>query len=61
MIQKISVQDEAHNAFVKSHSNGDLGQLTYWGELKKINGWKWVKVNVGEDEKHINRCSVAFI
>jgi len=60
MIQKISVQDEAHNAFVKSHSNGDLGQLTYWGELKKINGWKWVKVNVGEDEKHITGAALLL-
>lgn len=31
------ITNQEHDAFVKSHPNGDLLQLTKWAETKKIN------------------------
>ncbi|MBA8760315.1 peptidoglycan bridge formation glycyltransferase FemA/FemB family protein [Staphylococcus schleiferi subsp. coagulans] len=45
----MNVTDQAHDAFVKSHPNGDLLQLTKWGETKKLTGWYAKRIAVGEN------------
>lgn len=45
----INITDQEHDAFVKNHPNGDLLQLTKWGETKKLTGWYAKRIAVGEN------------
>ncbi|KIX91104.1 aminoacyltransferase [Staphylococcus microti] len=45
----MNITDQAHDAFVKAHPNGDLLQLTQWGETKKLTGWYTKRIAVGEN------------
>lgn len=45
----INITDQEHDAFVKNHPNGDLLQLTKWGETKKLTGWYRKRIAVGEN------------
>ena len=45
----MNITDQAHDAFVKEHPNGDLLQLTQWGETKKLTGWYTKRIAVGEN------------
>ncbi|MCS4486008.1 lipid II:glycine glycyltransferase FemX [Staphylococcus americanisciuri] len=47
----MNITDQAHDAFVKSHPNGDLLQLTQWGETKKLTGWYTKRIAVGENNE----------
>ena len=38
-MEKMHITNQEHDAFVKSHPNGDLLQLTKWAETKKLTGW----------------------
>lgn len=35
-MEKMHITNQEHDAFVKSHPNGDLLQLTKWAETKKL-------------------------
>lgn len=50
-MQIMTVSDEQFNAFIKAHPNGDMSELTYWGDLKGINGWDWEKIAVGDGDE----------
>ncbi|PTJ05991.1 N-acetyltransferase [Staphylococcus simulans] len=50
-MEKMNITNQEHDAFVKSHPNGDLLQLTQWAETKKLTGWYSRRVAVGEDGK----------
>ena len=43
------ITNQEHDAFVKSHPNGDLLQLTKWVETKKLTGWYARRIAVGRD------------
>ncbi len=43
------ITNQEHDAFVKSHPNGDLLQLTKWAETKKLTGWYARRIAVGRD------------
>lgn len=43
------ITNQEHDAFVKSHPNGDLLQLTKWAETKKLTGWYTRRIAVGRD------------
>ncbi|PNZ29191.1 N-acetyltransferase [Staphylococcus rostri] len=45
----MNITDQAHDAFVKAHPNGDLLQLSQWGETKKLTGWYTKRIAVGEN------------
>ncbi|QLK86632.1 lipid II:glycine glycyltransferase FemX [Staphylococcus sp. 17KM0847] len=45
----MNITNQEHDAFVKSHPNGDLLQLTQWGETKKLTGWYTKRIAVGEN------------
>ncbi|KDP12726.1 N-acetyltransferase [Staphylococcus chromogenes] len=45
----MNITDQEHDAFVKEHPNGDLLQLTKWGETKKLTGWYAKRIAVGEN------------
>ena len=59
-MQIMTVSNEEFNAFIKNHPNGDMSELTYWGELKDINGWDWEKVAVGDGEKITGATLLLF-
>ncbi|MFO3701824.1 lipid II:glycine glycyltransferase FemX [Staphylococcus felis] len=44
----MNITDQEHDAFVKGHPNGDLLQLTKWGETKKLTGWYAKRIAVGD-------------
>lgn len=48
-MEKMNITNQEHDAFVKSHPNGDLLQLTQWAETKKLTGWYSKRVAVGEN------------
>lgn len=48
-MEKMHITNQAHDAFVKSHPNGDLLQLTKWAETKQLTGWYSKRVAVGEN------------
>ncbi|MCU5745171.1 lipid II:glycine glycyltransferase FemX [Staphylococcus sp. SQ8-PEA] len=50
-MERMNITDQEHDDFVKSHPNGDLLQLTKWGETKKLTGWYSKRIAVGEDGK----------
>ena len=37
-MEKMNITNQEHDAFVKSHPNGDL-QLSKWADTKKLTGW----------------------
>lgn len=45
----MNITDQEHDAFVKAHPNGDLLQLTKWGDTKKLTGWYAKRIAVGEN------------
>ncbi|UEX90568.1 lipid II:glycine glycyltransferase FemX [Staphylococcus ratti] len=45
----MNITDQEHDTFVKNHANGDLLQLTKWGETKKLTGWYTKRIAVGEN------------
>ncbi|WP_432202256.1 peptidoglycan bridge formation glycyltransferase FemA/FemB family protein [Staphylococcus warneri] len=47
-MEKMNITNQEHDAFVKSHPNGDLLQLTKWAETKKLTGWYSRRIAVGE-------------
>ncbi|MBU8064852.1 lipid II:glycine glycyltransferase [Staphylococcus aureus] len=48
-MEKMHITNQEHDAFVKSHPNGDLLQLTKWEETKKLTGWYARRIAVGRD------------
>ena len=38
-MEKMNITNQQHDAFVKSHPNGDLLQLSKWADTKKLTGW----------------------
>ncbi|UXT30073.1 lipid II:glycine glycyltransferase [Staphylococcus aureus] len=48
-MEKMHITNQEHDAFVKSHLNGDLLQLTKWAEIKKLTGWYARRIAVGRD------------
>ncbi|HDG4970648.1 TPA: lipid II:glycine glycyltransferase [Staphylococcus aureus] len=48
-MEKMHITNQEHDAFVKSHPNGDLLQLTKWTETKKLTGWYARRIAVGRD------------
>ncbi|WP_120004611.1 lipid II:glycine glycyltransferase [Staphylococcus aureus] len=48
-MEKMHITNQEHDAFVKSHPNGDLLQLTKWAETKKLTGWYSRRIAVGRD------------
>ena len=38
-MEKMNITNQEHDAFVKSHPNGDLLQLSKWADTKKLTGW----------------------
>ena len=48
-MEKMNITNQEHDAFVKSHPNGDLLQLTKWAETKKLTGWYSRRIAVGEN------------
>ncbi|HDB1138391.1 TPA: lipid II:glycine glycyltransferase [Staphylococcus aureus] len=48
-MEKMHITNQEHDAFVKSHPNGDLLQLTKWAETKKLTGWYTRRIAVGRD------------
>ncbi|CAA4061050.1 FmhB protein of FemAB family involved in peptidoglycan interpeptide biosynthesis [Staphylococcus aureus] len=48
-MEKMHITNQEHDAFVKSHPNGDLLQLTKWAETKKLTGWDARRIAVGRD------------
>ncbi|MGV3244595.1 peptidoglycan bridge formation glycyltransferase FemA/FemB family protein [Staphylococcus sp. 11261D007BR] len=45
----MNITDQEHDEFVKGHPNGDLLQLTKWGETKQLTGWYTKRIAVGEN------------
>ncbi|BCN89166.1 lipid II:glycine glycyltransferase [Staphylococcus argenteus] len=48
-MEKMHITNQEHDAFVKSHPNGDLLQLTKWAETKQLTGWYARRIAVGRD------------
>ncbi|MGF2873324.1 lipid II:glycine glycyltransferase [Staphylococcus aureus] len=48
-MEKMHITNQEHDAFVKSHPNGDLLQLTKWAETKTLTGWYARRIAVGRD------------
>ncbi|MCD8804322.1 lipid II:glycine glycyltransferase FemX [Staphylococcus warneri] len=48
-MEKMNITNQEHDAFVKSHPNGDLLQLKKWAETKKLTGWYSRRIAVGEN------------
>ena len=46
-MEKMNITNQEHDAFVKSHPQGDLLQLTKWAETKQLTGWYSRRVAVG--------------
>lgn len=45
----MNITNQQHDAFVKSHPNGDLLQLSKWADTKKLTGWYSRRIAVGEN------------
>ncbi|WP_154835183.1 lipid II:glycine glycyltransferase FemX [Staphylococcus pasteuri] len=48
-MEKMNITNQEHDAFVKSHPNGDLLQLTKWAETKKLTAWYSRRIAIGEN------------
>ncbi|HDY9499613.1 TPA: lipid II:glycine glycyltransferase [Staphylococcus argenteus] len=48
-MEKMHITNQEYDAFVKSHPNGDLLQLTKWAETKQLTGWYARRIAVGRD------------
>lgn len=48
-MEKMNITNQAHDAFVKLHPQGDLLQLTKWAETKTLTGWYSKRIAVGEE------------
>ena len=59
-MEKMNITNQQHDAFVKSHPNGDLLQLTKWAETKKLTGWYSKRIAVGENGKIVGVGQLLF-
>ena len=59
-MEKMNITNQAHDAFVKAHPQGDLLQLTKWAETKKLTGWYSKRIAVGEDGKILGVAQLLF-
>ncbi|SCS72787.1 lipid II:glycine glycyltransferase FemX [Staphylococcus caeli] len=59
-MEKMNITNQAHDAFVKSHPNGDLLQLTKWAETKTLTGWYSRRIAVGEDGEIAGVAQLLF-
>lgn len=59
-MEKMNITNQEHDAFVKSHPNGDLLQLTQWAETKKLTGWYSRRVAVGENGEIKGAAQLLF-
>src|SRR5699024_8315980 len=59
-MEKMNITNQAHDAFVKSHSQGDLLQLTQWAETKKLTGWYSKRIAVGENGEILGVAQLLF-
>lgn len=48
-VRSITLTEEEHDDFVKSHDRGDLLQLSNWGAVKRQNGWSAERIAVERD------------
>ena len=59
-MEKMNITNQQHDAFVKSHPNGDLLQLTKWAETKKLTGWYSKRIAVGENGEIVGVGQLLF-
>ncbi|MBF7016450.1 lipid II:glycine glycyltransferase FemX [Staphylococcus durrellii] len=59
-MEKMNITNQQHDAFVKSHPNGDLLQLTKWAETKKLTGWYSKRIAVGENGEVVGVGQLLF-
>ncbi|RIP37474.1 N-acetyltransferase [Staphylococcus gallinarum] len=59
-MEKMNITNQEHDAFVKSHPQGDLLQLTKWAETKKLTGWYSRRVAVGEAGEIVGVAQLLF-
>ncbi|MDW4198836.1 lipid II:glycine glycyltransferase FemX [Staphylococcus saprophyticus] len=59
-MEKMNITDQAHDAFVKAHPQGDLLQLTQWAETKTLTGWYSRRIAVGEDDEIVGVAQLLF-
>jgi peptidoglycan pentaglycine glycine transferase (the first glycine) len=59
-MEKMNITNQEHDAFVKSHSQGDLLQLTQWAETKKLTGWYSKRIAVGENGEILGVAQLLF-
>ncbi|MDG0843611.1 lipid II:glycine glycyltransferase FemX [Staphylococcus equorum] len=59
-MEKMNITNQAHDAFVKSHPQGDLLQLTKWAETKTLTGWYSKRIAVGEEGKVVGVAQLLF-
>ncbi|KRG08096.1 lipid II:glycine glycyltransferase FemX [Staphylococcus sp. NAM3COL9] len=59
-MEKMNITNQAHDAFVKSHPQGDLLQLTQWAETKTLTGWYSKRIAVGEEGEVIGVAQLLF-
>ncbi|MGX7107878.1 lipid II:glycine glycyltransferase FemX [Facklamia miroungae] len=60
MIQKLSINDQEHDHFVKNHPHGDMCQLSSWGKVKQAFGWEWSRVSVGASDRVTGVASLLY-
>lgn len=58
--EKLDLSPEAYNAFVSSHPQGDVMQLTAWGELKATTGWTYDYIALGEDGEPVAAALILY-
>lgn len=58
--EKIVLSPEAHNAFVSNHPQGDVMQLTAWGELKKTTGWTYDLIAIGQEGEPLAAALILY-
>lgn len=59
-MEKMNITNQAHDAFVKAHPQGDLLQLTKWAETKTLTGWYSRRIAVGEDGEIVGVGQLLF-
>lgn len=60
MYKKLNVNENDYNTFIETHKNGDLLQLTDWAESKKLTGWYYKRIAIGNDEKIVGAATLQF-
>lgn len=59
-VERLTITDETHDAFVKAHPHGDLLQLSKWGEVKKSAGWTSRRIAVGRNGEVAGVAQLLF-